>query len=252
MVTDVGGFAASTFKRGMRCLYVPTTLLAQVDASLGGKTGFNFNGLKNEIGVFSIPENVIIDVSFLRTLPLRERMSGFAEMLKHGLLSSKGHLERLLKDGLDNGEGEAFLALIRESVAVKDKIVGLDPNERGIRKALNFGHTVGHALESLAISRQESLLHGEAVALGLVAELYLSVREKGFPVDVYDRLREFVKRHYPNFPVMNHTDALYELMLHDKKNDGKGVNFTLLRDVGDISIDNYCSKEKVIEALSRI
>ncbi len=252
MVTDLGGFAASTFKRGMRCINIPTTLLAQVDASLGGKTGFNFNGLKNEIGTFSVPEKVIIDVHFLNYLPVRERMSGFAEMIKHGLLSDREYLTRLLNlEYWETSSGD-FLELIRRSVAVKDKIVSQDPKEQGLRKVLNFGHTVGHAVESLSILHGEPLLHGEAVALGMVAELYLSVREKGFPGEIYGQVRDFVGRCYPDYSLVEHADALYELMLHDKKNDRQGVNFTLLPDVGEFSLNNYCSKEQVVEALSQV
>lgn len=252
MVTDMGGFAASTFKRGMRCIYVPTTLLAQVDASLGGKTGFNLDGLKNEIGTFSEPERVVIDVSLLQTLPVRERVSGYAEMLKHGLLSGMEYLERLLACDTNVPEREEFLELIKKSVSVKNDIVTQDPNEKGIRKALNFGHTIGHAIESCSMMRRENMLHGEAIALGIIAELYLSVREKGFPGEVYRRVREFIKRYYPTYPVMEHADTLYELMLHDKKNDRKGVNFTLLEDVGQFSINNYCTKEQITEALNQI
>ncbi|WP_270543334.1 3-dehydroquinate synthase [Butyricimonas paravirosa] len=252
VVTDLGGFAASTFKRGMRCINVPTTLLAQVDASLGGKTGFNFNGLKNEIGTFSIPEEVIIDVHFLSHLPVRERMSGFAEMIKHGLLSDREYLTRLLSLEYQETSPEDFLELIRRSVTIKDEIVSQDPREQGLRKVLNFGHTIGHAIESLSIMRGMALLHGEAVALGLVAELYLSVKEKGFPEEIYREVRNFVKRHYPNYPLMEHVDTLYELMLHDKKNERRGVNFTLLPGIGEFSLDNYCSKDLVVEALSQV
>lgn len=252
VVTDLGGFAASTFKRGMRCINVPTTLLAQVDASLGGKTGFNFNGLKNEIGTFSIPEKVIIDTRFLNHLPVRERMSGFAEMIKHGLLSNRAYLTRLLNLEYQETTPEYFLELIRRSVAIKNEIVTRDPREQGPRKVLNFGHTIGHAIESLSITRGSALLHGEAVALGLVAELYLSVKEKGFPEEVYREVRDFVKQHYPSYPLMDYVDTLYELMLHDKKNERCGVNFTLLSGIGEFSLDNYCSKDLVVEALSQV
>ena len=250
VVTDLGGFAASTFKRGMRCINVPTTLLAQVDASLGGKTGFNFNGLKNEIGTFSIPEKVIIDTRFLNHLPVRERMSGFAEMIKHGLLSNREYLIRLLNLEHQETTQEYMLELIRRSVTIKNEIVTRDPREQGLRKVLNFGHTIGHAIESLSIMQGSPLLHGEAVALGLVAELYLSVKEKGFPEEIYREVRNFVKQHYPPYPLMNHVDTLYELMLHDKKNERWGVNFTLLSGIGEFSLDNYCSKDLVVEALS--
>ena len=209
VVTDLGGFAASTFKRGMRCINVPTTLLAQVDASLGGKTGFNFNGLKNEIGTFSIPEKVIIDPRFLNHLPVRERMSGFAEMIKHGLLSNREYLTRLLNLEHQEMTQEYMLELIRRSVTIKNEIVTRDPREQGLRKVLNFGHTIGHAIESLSITRGTPLLHGEAVALGLVAELYLSVNEKGFPEEIYREVRNFVKQHYPPYHLMDHADSLY-------------------------------------------
>ncbi len=252
VVTDLGGFAASTFKRGMHCINVPTTLLAQVDASLGGKTGFNFNGLKNEIGTFSIPEKVIIDTRFLNHLPVRERMSGFAEMIKHGLLSNREYLTRLLNLEYQKATPEYFLELIRRSVTIKNEIVSRDPREQGLRKVLNFGHTIGHAIESLSIMQGSPLLHGEAVALGLVAELYLSVKEKGFPEEVYREVRDFVKQHYPPYPLMDHVDTLYELMLHDKKNERWGVNFTLLSGIGEFSLDNYCSKDLVVEALSQV
>lgn len=252
VVTDLGGFAASTFKRGMRCINVPTTLLAQVDASLGGKTGFNFNGLKNEIGTFSIPEKVIIDPRFLNHLPVRERMSGFAEMIKHGLLSNREYLTRLLNLEYRETTPEYMLELIRRSVTIKNEIVSWDPREQGPRKVLNFGHTIGHAIESLSIMQGSPLLHGEAVALGLVAELYLSVKEKGFPEEVYREVRDFVKQHYPPYPLMDHVDTLYELMLHDKKNERWGVNFTLLSGIGEFSLDNYCSKDLVVEALSQV
>lgn len=252
VVTDLGGFAASTFKRGMRCINVPTTLLAQVDASLGGKTGFNFNGLKNEIGTFSIPEKVIIDTRFLNHLPVRERMSGFAEMIKHGLLSNREYLIRLLNLEHQETTQEYMLELIRRSVTIKNEIVTRDPREQGLRKVLNFGHTIGHAIESLSIMQGSPLLHGEAVALSLVAELYLSVKEKGFPEEIYREVRNFVKQHYPPYPLMNHVDTLYELMLHDKKNERWGVNFTLLSGIGEFSLDNYCSKDLVVEALSQV
>lgn len=252
VVTDLGGFAASTFKRGMRCINVPTTLLAQVDASLGGKTGFNFNGLKNEIGTFSIPEKVIIDPRFLNHLPVRERMSGFAEMIKHGLLSNREYLIRLLNLEHQETTQEYMLELIRRSVTIKNEIVTRDSREQGLRKVLNFGHTIGHAIESLSIMQGSPLLHGEAVALGLVAELYLSVKEKGFPEEIYREVRNFVKQHYPPYPLMNHVDTLYELMLHDKKNERWGVNFTLLSGIGEFSLDNYCSKDLVVEALSQV
>ena len=179
-------------------------------------------------------------------------MSGFAEMIKHGLLSDREYLTRLLNLEYQETSSEDFLELIRRSVAIKDEIVSQDPREQGLRKVLNFGHTIGHAIESLSIMRGATLLHGEAVALGLVAELYLSVREKGFPEETYREVWDFIKRYYPNYPLIDHVDTLYGLMLHDKKNERRGVNFTLLPGIGEYSLDNYCSKDLVVEALSQV
>ena len=248
-VTDRGGFAAATFKRGMRCINIPTTLLAQVDASVGGKTGFNFRGLKNEIGVFAEPEQVIISPRFLSSLPREQFLSGLAEMLKHGLLSDEEHLERVMAHVNGPVESADFLRLVRDSVSVKERIVRQDPREKGVRKALNFGHTIGHAIESLSLSSDCPLLHGEAVALGIRAELYLSVRKKGFPSSCYGRIRDFVCQYYPVRSFESQVDALLELMMHDKKNEQAGINFTLLEEVGKFSINNYCTPEEIKEAL---
>ena len=159
VITDLGGFAASCFKRGIHCVNIPTTLLAQIDASVGGKTGFDFNGLKNEIGSFAIPDCVLIDNHFLSTLPERQIMSGFAEMLKHALLADEEHLAEAMQVDFAGVAEEDFLKLIRKSVAVKAAIVQSDPRAKGLRKALNFGHTVGHAIESVAIRRGLDIFH---------------------------------------------------------------------------------------------
>lgn len=249
VVTDLGGFAASCFKRGIKCINIPTTLLAQVDASVGGKTGINFNGLKNEIGTFSVPEKVMIDVAFLKTLPRRQVLSGFAEMLKHGLLRGGEHLRRLLAMDGDIISAADFPALLKESVEVKEKVVTEDPKEKGIRKSLNFGHTVGHAIESVAIEKGAELYHGDAVAYGMIAELYLSVRKKGFDRDLYHEIRGFIRGLYPAYSPLVSPEELYGRMLHDKKNEKEGVNFTLLEAPGKVSIDNYCSRGEVVEAL---
>lgn len=249
MVTDIGGFAASCFKRGIKCINIPTTLLAQVDASVGGKTGINFNGFKNEIGTFSVPEKVLIDTVFLKTLPRRQILSGFAEMLKHGLLRGGEHLKKLLAVDGDIVSGAGFSALLKESVEVKEKVVAEDPKEKGMRKSLNFGHTVGHAIESAAIGEGTEFYHGDAVAYGMIAELYLSVLKKGFDPDLYQTIRTFISGLYPEYTLSVSPEELYERMLHDKKNEKEGVNFTLLEAPGKVSIDNYCSRGEVMEAL---
>lgn len=250
MVTDMGGFAASCFKRGIKFINIPTTLLAQIDASVGGKTGIDFNGLKNEIGTFSLPEAVIIAPCFLKTLPRRQLLSGFAEMLKHGLLSGGRHLRKLLTSREIDTSDREFLCLVEESVNFKERVVKTDPTERGLRKILNFGHTVGHALESIAMREQAEFYHGDAVAYGIIAELYLSVLKMGFSRDIYNRVRQFILDLYPEYTFSLSSELLYERMLHDKKNQGKGVNFTLLEDIGKPVIDNYCSREEIMTALS--
>ncbi|MCC8174062.1 MAG: 3-dehydroquinate synthase [Odoribacter sp.] len=249
LVTDVGGFAASCFKRGTKCINIPTTLLAQVDASVGGKTGVNFNGLKNEIGTFSIPDMVIIDTCFLKSLPYRQVLSGFAEMIKHGLLLGGEHFYCIMEINPQKIDWDNFLDVIRESVSVKDKIVQQDPTEKGVRKSLNLGHTIGHALESLALERGEEFYHGEAVAYGIIAELALSVKKVGFSLAIFEEVKNYIKKYYPPCIVVENKEELYELMLHDKKNEKDGVNFTLLKEPGKFIIDNYCRREEIIEAL---
>lgn len=249
VVSDLGGFVAATYKRGMYFLNVPTTLLAQVDASVGGKTGINLGPVKNAVGLFAQPEAIVVSPEFLPYLPERELYSGLAEMLKHALLDSRDHLRRVLTSDLRAVDSPAFLDLIRDSVKVKAKLVSYDPGDWADRRALNLGHTVGHAVEGLSLQTPSPLLHGEAVAWGLVAELWMSVREKGFPLAVYEEVRDFVRRHYPSCPMEAQADRLLELMAEDKKNDEPGLNFTLLEDVGKYTIDNYCSPALVREAL---
>ena len=251
MVTDLGGFAASTFKRGIAYINIPTTLLAMVDASVGGKTGINFGGLKNEIGVFNCAQTVILCTDFLQTLDRENLLSGYAEMLKHGLISNTKHWAELLQFEVEEANsGETLSQLLGESVAVKERIVKEDPTEQGIRKALNLGHTVGHAFESLALSEHRTVLHGYAVAWGLVCELYLSTVRTGFPTDKLHQTVSYIREHYGQFVFdCKQYDQLGELMTHDKKNTAGQVNFTLLGDVGDIRINQNATKEEVFEML---
>ncbi|MEG2276914.1 MAG: 3-dehydroquinate synthase [Odoribacter sp.] len=252
LISDIGGFAASCFKRGIRYINIPTTLLAQVDASVGGKNGVNFNGLKNEIGIFSNPDWVMIDNYFLQFLTQRQVLSGFAEMLKHALLSSEKHLAEIMQVDLSQVAEENFLQLIRESVAVKSAVVESDPQEKGLRKALNFGHTVAHAIESVAIRKNLEIYHGDAVAYGMIVELYLSVRKLGFDRKHFEAVKKFILEKYPPYHPVDEADVLYELMLHDKKNEHDGVNFTLLREPGEFEIDHYCDHNEIIEALGQL
>ena len=248
MVTDLGGFAASTFKRGIQYINIPTTLLSMVDASVGGKTGFNFGGLKNEIGVFNNASSVILDTTFLRTMDHENLLSGYAEMLKHGLISNDKMWAELLN--LENLNNLDILGkMLADSVAVKQRIVTEDPTEQGIRKALNLGHTAGHAFESMALERTP-ILHGYAVAYGLIVELYLSCVKTGFPQDKMRQTVSFIKEHYGRMAITcDDYPHLIALMHHDKKNTGRDINFTLLGDIGDIRINQTASEDDIKEAL---
>lgn len=250
MVTDLGGFAASTFKRGIDFINIPTTLLAMVDASVGGKTGINFGGLKNEIGVFSDSKFVIINTQFLDTLDHNNICSGYAEMLKHGLISDNKHWAELVGFNLAQPDLAQLQRMVGESIKVKERIVTEDPHEHGIRKALNLGHTVGHALESFAMKHGRPVLHGYAVAYGMVCELYLSARKTGFPTDKMHQTVRFILDHYGRLPyTCDDYPELLELMRHDKKNTSGIINFTLLGGIGDIRINQTATKEEIEEAL---
>ena len=250
MVTDLGGFAASTFKRGIKYINIPTTLLAMVDASVGGKTGINFNGLKNEIGVFSPAEYVLIDTEFLKSLDTRNLLSGYAEMLKHGIISTTGHWAELLNFNMTNIDYKALQALVAKSVQIKEGIVAEDPFEKGIRKALNLGHTAGHAFESLALETNRPVFHGYAVAWGIVCELYFSHLRTGFPKDKLRQTVQFIKDHYGIFTFdCKQYDRLYQFMTHDKKNNAGIINFTLMGEIGDIRINQSANQEEIFEML---
>ena len=250
MVTDLGGFAASTFKRGIKYINIPTTLLAMVDASVGGKTGINFNGLKNEIGVFSPAEYVLIDTEFLKSLDTRNLLSGYAEMLKHGIISTTGHWAELLNFDMMDIDYKSLQALVAKSVQIKEGIVAEDPFEKGIRKALNLGHTAGHAFESLALETNRPVLHGYAVAWGIVCELYFSHLRTGFPKDKLRQTVQFIKDHYGVFTFdCKQYDRLYQFMTHDKKNNAGIINFTLMGEIGDIRINQSANQEEIFEML---
>lgn len=251
MITDMGGFAGATFKRGIHTINIPTTLMASVDAAVGGKTGINFNGLKNEIGSFYAPACVFIDSEFLRTLDRDNLLSGYAEMIKHALISSIDTYTSVMLFDLDQRMDYGFLnKMVAQSVAVKERIVQEDPKEQGIRKALNFGHTIGHAYESLSFKKRTPLLHGHAVAAGIISELYLSYKLCGFPKEKLSQVVCYIKEYYPPFVFdCKDYEVLYELMTHDKKNEAGIINFTLLSKIGEFQLNQQVSKEKILESL---
>ena len=250
MVTDLGGFAASTFKRGIPYINIPTTLLAMVDAAVGGKTAINFNGLKNEVGVFQPAVKVLLETEFLRTLDIQNILSGYAEMLKHGLISDYATLNELLAFDLANIDYALLKQMVGKSVSVKEQIVAKDPREQGIRKALNLGHTVGHAFESLALSQNRPVLHGYAVAWGMICELYLSYVQAQFPRDVIRQVIHFIHENYGCFAfTCDDYEQLYNFMKHDKKNTAGIINFTLLNDVGELCLNQTATQSLIYETL---
>jgi len=248
MVTDIGGFTASTFKRGIRYINVSTTLLGAVDAATGGKTGINFQGLKNEIGVFAPAETVLINIDFFRSLSDENLRSGYAEMVKHALIDTKEEWESVLKFDLENVDFGQLKILLERSIRIKERVVEQDPYEANIRKALNLGHTFGHAFESWSYKTEKPALHGYAVMWGLLCELYLSHLKLNFPKEELLRLKYLMKEYYGVFQFScKEYESLFELMTHDKKNDSKEINFTLLADVGDIQINQTATKDEIFE-----
>lgn len=255
VLTDVGGFAAATYKRGIDYVNVPTTLLAMIDASSGGKTGINYGGLKNSIGCFAPPVETLICPDWLNSLPANQWLSGFGEMLKTGLVSESSLWYHLLRYDLEKMDGEALKPLIAQCVAAKKRIVEADPKEEGLRKVLNFGHTFGHALEEISIQKSDvsspPLLHGYAVVYGMIAELYLSVVKLGCPKEPLQQLTQ-VMLHYYGKPQCKCSDreALVALMQQDKKNERTAqINCTLIQDIGLPLINQVITPEEAHEAL---
>lgn len=250
MVTDLGGFAAATFKRGIKYINVPTTLLGAVDASVGGKTGINFEGYKNEIGSFYPSEQVIISSDFFHTLGHTGILSGYAEMIKHALIESDDEWEKILNFSLEDIDYTQLNDLVYRSVEIKREIVKKDPFEKNIRKALNLGHTTAHAFESFAMAKNKPIPHGYAVAWGIIVELYLSHRLCGFPKEKLLKTVRFIQQNYGAFAITcDHYEELFEITGHDKKNQGGIINFTLLSDTGSVQIDQTTDKEMFFEAL---
>ena len=255
VLTDVGGFAAATYKRGIDYVNVPTTLLAMIDASSGGKTGINYGGLKNSIGCFAPPVETLICPDWLKSLPANQWLSGFGEMLKTGLVSESSLWYHLLRYDLEKMDSEALKPLIAQCVAAKKRIVEADPKEEGLRKVLNFGHTFGHALEEISIQKSDvsspPLLHGYAVVYGMIAELYLSVVKLGCPKEPLQQLTQ-VMLHYYGKPQCKCSDreALVALMQQDKKNERTAqINCTLIQDIGLPLINQVITPEEAHEAL---
>lgn len=244
VVTDLGGFVACTFKRGIDFYNIPTTLLSMVDASVGGKTGIDLGALKNQIGIIQEPQQVVIDSQWLSTLPLEEVRSGFAEMLKHGLIADANYWGKL--KGLVNLTPEVLSPYIKPSVAVKSEVVKEDPYEKGLRKILNFGHTLGHAIESyfLVTPSKQRLLHGEAIAIGMVLEAYLSIECCGLSPEEAKEIKLVFQQFYPQVEIKEEdVEAILALLRHDKKNKAGRINFVLITKIGIPAIDVQVPQE---------
>ncbi len=238
VVTDLGGFVASTFKRGLSFINIPTSLLAMVDASVGGKNGVDLGHIKNQIGVINLPEMVILDTEFLKTLPPEQLTSGLAEMLKHGIIYSKEYWERIKNVAINNKI--TFEILIWDSIEIKKEIVAKDPLEKNLRKTLNYGHTLGHAIESyyLQNSEKETLLHGEAVAAGIILATYISKELFSFPETTLQDVSKSIFKYFPKQDFSkNDIEAIINLLVFDKKNRNGQVYFVLLQDIGQHEID---------------
>lgn len=245
---DMGGFCASTYKRGIRFVNIPTTLLSQVDASVGGKLGIDFNGYKNHIGVFNEPEAVIISDVFLKTLPLSELRSGYAEVIKHGLISNENYFESLK---IQEWENQNWSAIIEKSISIKKEVVGQDPKEEGLRKILNFGHTVGHAVESFYLDTDRHLLHGEAIAIGMIAEAYLSKKLLGLSSTELKAVIDFLHFIFGKVSIpVGDLEKIVTLCFQDKKNVGKVINCSLLPRIGACEYNIPVSSENIIESLN--
>ncbi len=248
VVTDMGGFAASTYKRGIDFIQIPTTLLSQVDASIGGKTGIDLDSVKNIIGTFTQPQAVFIDIEFLQTLGRRQLVSGFAEMVKHAFIFDASYFQDIKEFNFDRPD----MKNIYRSVQIKNEVVCQDPKESGLRKILNFGHTVGHAVETYSLENDEnSLLHGEAIAIGMICEAYLSHKYNGLNEVELQQIVKFIRNVFPDYELKSESfPALLSVMKNDKKNTNGKIGFSLLTKIGHCSFNHHLEEDKIKEALT--
>ena len=249
VVTDMGGFTAATFKRGIKFIHVPTSLLGMVDAAIGGKNGINFMEAKNQIGTIVQPEFVWINTGFLKTLPQDEFISGFAEMLKHGLIANRSYWEDL-KVYHQKPTDEMLSELIKTSVYIKDDIIRKDPYEQGIRKLLNYGHTIGHALESyMNYQQKKALPHGKAVAAGMIIEAYLSYKTNNLTQEDLLDIKQSINTIYPVIKLSNNDiKRIIDLMRFDKKNENGVVKYVLLNAIGSADFNKEVADGLLFEA----
>jgi len=247
VITDMGGFVASTYKRGIDFINIPTTLLSQVDASVGGKTGIDIDNVKNMVGTFTLPQAVFIEAAFLKTVPEREMLSGFAEMIKHGLIADEKYYQELKAHEYQN----ISTAAIYRSVEIKNEVVTEDPFEKGRRKILNFGHTIGHAVESYSLSKDKKpLTHGEAIAIGMICEAWLSHKNSNLSAEELAEVRSYIASVYPAYKIKEKSfDQLLTLMQADKKNEHGNILFSLLESIGKCTWNCRVSESDIRESM---
>jgi 3-dehydroquinate synthase len=247
VITDLGGFAAATYKRGIEYINIPTTLLSMVDASVGGKTGIDYQGFKNQIGAFHLPKGVYVDPEFLKTLPQQQLLSGYAEVLKHGLIADANYWEYcVFTPFLEVNWNEVIL----KSIEIKNGIVSQDPQEIGLRKVLNFGHTVGHAVETYYINHGEELLHGMAVVVGMICEAHISFQKGNLGQIQLESISKSLSSRYNKVSIKESCfPEILQLMYQDKKNNSKGINVTLLNDIGSAQFDGLATEEEIYQSL---
>lgn len=251
VIGDMGGLAASLFKRGIQFVNIPTTLLAQVDASCGGKLAVDFQNFKNEIGIFRNPDKIIVDTQFLKSLPTEQIVSGYAEMIKHSLLVERDYFERISQFNPKEPEWNLLSELVETSIKIKNEFTSADPTEKGLRKMLNFGHTIGHAIESYSFNTDKPLLHGEAVAIGIVCELYLSNHYMGFPIQNLIEVAKIIGMYFKSIRFnVDIYKTLIELMHHDKKNYEGKISFSLVSGFGQYKYDVNCTNEDICQSFS--
>jgi 3-dehydroquinate synthase len=237
---DMGGFCAATFKRGIDFMIMPTTLLSQVDASVGGKVGIDFLHFKNHIGVFCEPKTTLIDTSFLKTLPERELRSGFAEVVKHCLISDESMWQTIRAKGL---HGQDWETLVQHSVQFKKSVTDQDPKEKGRRKILNFGHTIGHALESYFLAEGNRIFHGEAIAMGMVMEAFIAREKELISEQELEAITSFLIRIFEKQEMPWGDSALIQLTRQDKKNKGNEILMALPEGIGKAKWDVTVSED---------
>ncbi|WP_316815452.1 3-dehydroquinate synthase [Pedobacter nyackensis] len=248
VITDMGGFVASTYKRGIDFINIPTTLLSQVDASVGGKTGIDVDNVKNMVGTFTLPQAVFIETAFLKSLPDRELLSGFAEMIKHGLIVDRNYYNELKNSNYLQIEPQA----IYRSVEIKNDVVTEDPHEKGLRKILNFGHTIGHAVETYAlINDKNPLTHGEAIAIGMICEAFLSQKNNTLSEEDLNDVTTYISKLYPSYHIKEESfSQLMEFMQSDKKNENGQIMFSLLSSIGKCDYNCRVSESDILESFA--